>query len=72
MDSISISNISQNSRVKLSKINDKNVLDLSDCVVSLLEETGSNKILPEDSLDLSGENQKVEINLPMDSIRGLG
>ena len=51
MDSISISNISQNSKVKLSRVNSNHVLDISSCVVSLLEESGSNQILPEDSLD---------------------
>jgi hypothetical protein len=36
MDGISISNISQNSRIKISKVNNKNVLDISECVISML------------------------------------
>ena len=74
MDSISISNISQNSKIKLSKVNNRNVLDISECVINMLSEASINKFLPEDSmngLNESTESQKVELKLPMDSIKGL-
>ena len=74
MDSISISNISQNSKIKLSKVNNRNVLDISECVINMLSEANNSKFLPEDSmngLNESTDSQKVELKLPMDSIKGL-
>jgi hypothetical protein len=68
MEGISISNISTNSRIKLSKVKDRHVLDISECLVSLLED--SSRILPEDCPD-SSHSQKLELMLPMDSIKGM-
>ncbi len=47
------------------------MLDISDCLVNLLEQSSRSGILPEDSLDESDDN-KLELKLPMDSLKSLG
>ena len=62
MGDLSISNISQNSKIKVSRVGGTQVLDISECLSGL--NLSSERVLEE-------EGERLELKLPMEAVRGL-